>query len=77
MGEPVDLTTNPIFIAKELYYYPDFQGYKVAIGKEQAGTGCSYYTNVVIIESSINESDIKKLRDDLAIEVGKLGSQGK
>jgi hypothetical protein len=65
MGYPIDLDV-PIFFAERICDFPRYKGYRVVVGREE---GCSYYTNVAIIESTDrglgDHGELQKLRDQL------------
>jgi hypothetical protein len=76
MANATDLRPNPIFIAKEIYDYDLIPNHRVVVGKEN---GCSYYTNVVIIEGNpeeIEDKDINRLKKALSAALEKLDRKG-
>jgi hypothetical protein len=63
MGNPIDLRFIPIFIAREIYDFPRFPGYRVVVGEEAA---CSYYTKVAIVDDlNITDIQLDELRAEL------------
>lgn len=75
MGNRIDLTANPIFIADKLQCYDQgpLSKYKMAVGKE---INCSYYTVITIVEGEPDKIQLETLREALAEALKKLGNQG-
>jgi hypothetical protein len=72
MGDPIDLRTNPIFIAEEIYCDPiSSSSYKMAVGTEKGA--CSYYTKVTIVKGPLPSGGIEELRKALSETLEKLG----